>query len=205
MVLSFSSLWVTQPVGMGFDFIMIVHPLLSCCGFFVFGHGISFFSGFQCPPVNGSSTANGNFGALTGGNERTSFFTILNQTHVYFSFTQFNVWGINTCFSIYIKIAYLHCRIVFSCMEILVVYTSPIDRHFTRSSLGLLCFCLCLAVLCGIWILIPWPGIKPTPPVVEVWSLNYWTTKVPGAIMNKATVNILVKIFLWTYVFISAQ
>jgi len=36
--------WVAQPAGMGFDFIMFVPLLPSCCGFFfVFGHGVSFF------------------------------------------------------------------------------------------------------------------------------------------------------------------
>ena len=24
--------------------------------------------------------------------------------------------------------------------------------------------------------LVPWPGIKPLPPALEAWSLNYWTT-----------------------------
>ena len=28
---------------------------------------------------------------------------------------------------------------------------------------------------CGI--LIPWLEIEPVAPAVEVWSLNYWTTK----------------------------
>ena len=26
-------------------------------------------------------------------------------------------------------------------------------------------------------ILVPWPGFKPGPPAVEVWSLNHWTTR----------------------------
>ena len=42
LILLFSSFCVTHPAGMGFDFIMIVPLLLSCCGFFVFGHGVSF-------------------------------------------------------------------------------------------------------------------------------------------------------------------
>ena len=33
---------------------------------FAFGHGVSFFGGFQCPPVDGWSTASCDFGALTG-------------------------------------------------------------------------------------------------------------------------------------------
>ena len=58
--------WVALPAGMGFDFIIFVPLLPSCCGFFVFGHGVSFFfGGFQCPPVDGS-TASFNFGVLTG-------------------------------------------------------------------------------------------------------------------------------------------
>ena len=44
--LRFSSLWVTHPAGMGFDFIVIVPLPLSCCGcFFVFECGVSFLVG----------------------------------------------------------------------------------------------------------------------------------------------------------------
>ena len=51
LILWFSSLWATHPAGMGFDFIMIA-PLLpsNCSCFFVFGCGVSFYGGFQCPP-----------------------------------------------------------------------------------------------------------------------------------------------------------
>ena len=24
------------------------------------------------------------------------------------------------------------------------------------------------------WILVPWPEIKPTPPAAKAWNLNYW-------------------------------
>ena len=49
---------------MGFDFIVIAPLLPSCCSFFfVFGHEVSFVGGFQCPPVDGYSTASCNFGA----------------------------------------------------------------------------------------------------------------------------------------------
>ena len=49
--------------------------------FFVFGLGLSFFGGFQCPPDNGCSTASCNFGVLTGEDKRTSFYSaILNQS-----------------------------------------------------------------------------------------------------------------------------
>ena len=78
LVLLFSSLWVTYLVGLGFDFIMSV-PLLQSCRrfFFVFGHGISFFGGFQC---YGCSTATCNFHALAGGDKCMSLYsTILKQ------------------------------------------------------------------------------------------------------------------------------
>ena len=95
LVLLFSSLWVTHLPVMGFDFIMIMPLLLSHCSFFfVFGCGVSFLGGFQHPPVDGYSTASYNFGALTGGDEHTSFCsTISNQTwmlsFLYFLLRQF--------------------------------------------------------------------------------------------------------------------
>ena len=90
LVLLFSSLWVTYPAGMGFDFIVIAPLLLSRCSFFfVFGCGVSFFGGFQHPPVNGCSTVSCNFGILKGGDECTSLYsTILNwkSLTLFFSF-----------------------------------------------------------------------------------------------------------------------
>ena len=63
---------------MGFDFIVIVSHLLSCCSFFfVFGCGVSYFVGFQCPPVDGCSTASCNFVVLTGGDECASFYSAI--------------------------------------------------------------------------------------------------------------------------------
>ena len=81
LVLLFCSLWVTHPVGMEFDFIMIVPLLPSCCGFFIFFEcRVNFSGGLQHPPVDSCSTANCNFGAFTGGDEHTSFYSaILNQ------------------------------------------------------------------------------------------------------------------------------
>ena len=79
LVLLFSGLWVTHLAGMGFDFIVIVLLLPSCHSFFfVFGHGVSFFDGLQCPPVDDCSTVGCTFGALT--DEHMSFYSaILNQ------------------------------------------------------------------------------------------------------------------------------
>ena len=59
---------------MGFDFIMIAPLLPSDWGFFfVFGHGVSFFGGFQHPPVDGCSAASSNFGVLAEEDEFMSF------------------------------------------------------------------------------------------------------------------------------------
>ena len=30
---------------------------------------------------------------------------------------------------------------------------------------------------CSMWDLVPWPGIKPRPPVLGVWTLSHWTTR----------------------------
>ena len=81
-----TSLWVTNPAGMGFDFIVIVPLLPSPCRFFfVFGHGESFFGRFQHPPVDGCSTASCDFGALSGGDEWMSFYSaILNRKPYYY-------------------------------------------------------------------------------------------------------------------------
>ena len=34
-----------------------------------------------------------------------------------------------------------------------------------------------LTLSCGMWDLVPWPGIKPRPPALGGWSLSYWTTR----------------------------
>ena len=34
-----------------------------------------------------------------------------------------------------------------------------------------------LGLSCGMWDLVPWPGIKPGPPALGVLSLSHWTTR----------------------------
>ena len=34
-----------------------------------------------------------------------------------------------------------------------------------------------LGLSCGMWDLVPWPGIEPRPPSFGVWSLSHWTTR----------------------------
>ena len=57
-----------SPTWLVWDLILSIMPLLSsrCSFFFVFGHGVSFFGGFQHPLVDGCSTASCNFSAFHG-------------------------------------------------------------------------------------------------------------------------------------------
>ena len=32
-------------------------------------------------------------------------------------------------------------------------------------------------VSCGMWDLVPWPGIEPGPPALGLWSLSHYTTR----------------------------
>ena len=91
--ISFSSLWVNHIADMGFDLVVIVPLLPSHCSiFFVFGSRVSFFDGFQRPPVDGCSTDSCDFGALTGGDEcisstppfwtRSPLITILKEVKI---------------------------------------------------------------------------------------------------------------------------
>ena len=74
-------LWVAHLMGIGFDFILVAPLLLPPYFSFVLGCVVSFFGGFQHPPVNGCSTASCDCGAFAGENECMSFYsTILNQS-----------------------------------------------------------------------------------------------------------------------------
>ena len=45
-------------------------------------------------------------------------------------------------------------------------------------SLQVLIFsCSMRTLSCGMWDLVPWPGIKPGPPALGAWSLTHWTTR----------------------------
>ena len=49
--------------------------------------------------------------------------------------------------------------------------------------LFILCIWLCaiFSLRCGMWDLVPWPGIQPRPPALGVQSPSHWTTsEVPG-------------------------
>ena len=79
---------------MGFDFIVIVLRLPSCCDFvFVFGHGVSFFGMFRHPLMDVYSIGSCDFGNLKGGDEHTFFYSIiLNQKSHALNFALFPGW-----------------------------------------------------------------------------------------------------------------
>ena len=35
----------------------------------------------------------------------------------------------------------------------------------------------CTLLSCGMWDLVPWPGIESRSPALAVWSLSHWTTR----------------------------
>ena len=87
LVLLSSSLWVTHLAGMGFDFVVIVLLLPSCCScFLVFGHGISFFGGFHHSSEVGCSTTSYDFGVVPGEDEHTSFYSTISNQKLSFCF-----------------------------------------------------------------------------------------------------------------------
>ena len=104
----FSSLWVTHLADTGLEFIMIVPLLRYCCSFFfVFGCGVSFFDGFQHPPIDGCSTVSCDFGALTGGDKCTSFYSvILNQEPPITSLMLFALYSVPCIWS---RLGYYRC------------------------------------------------------------------------------------------------
>ena len=53
-------------------------------------------------------------------------------------------------------------------------------RVYSISSAFFFSFNIYLAALglsCGMWDLVPWPGIRPRPPSLGVWSFSQWTTR----------------------------
>ena len=64
--------------------------------------------------------------------------------------------------------------------ETMVAWTTVLVAEVVKSGRILdeyflfVCFWLCHAA-CGI--LVPWPGIEPGAPEVEVWNPNHWTTR----------------------------
>ena len=96
---NFSSLWVTHPAYMRFDFIVIVPLLLSlCCFFFVFGCRVSFLVGSSIFFVSGCSAVRCDFDGSVR-SEFTSFYSaifspqvILNTLSFIFVFELLILW-----------------------------------------------------------------------------------------------------------------
>ena len=59
---------------------------------------------------------------------------------------------------------------------------------------------------CGMWDLVPWPGIEPWAPALGAWSLSHWTTRdVPEItfkrifFLNVSSLNIYCILFIPTF------
>ena len=76
----------------------------------------------------------------------------------------FSVWRIRRT-SVLLK------KYLFTCLhQALVAAHRSFCLHCSRRTLS-----------CGLWDLVPWPGIEPRPPALGAHSLSHWTTrKVPG-------------------------
>ena len=76
--------------------------------------------------------------------------------------------------------AQLWCRILFFILTIYLVVLGlscstqalqSLWKHMESFSCG------SWTLICGMWDLVPWPGIKPWPPALGAWSLSHWTTR----------------------------
>ena len=47
-----------------------------------------------------------------------------------------------------------------------------------------ICRCSMQNLSCGMWDLVPWPGIKPGPPAWGAWGLSHWTTKQKSLLLS---------------------
>ena len=47
-----------------------------------------------------------------------------------------------------------------------------------------ICRCSMQYLSCGMWDLVPWPGIKPGPPAWGAWDLSHWITKKKSLLLS---------------------
>ena len=65
-------------------------------------------------------------------------------------------------------------------LPVLVAARRIFDFHWGMQSLLVIA---CGIFICGMWGLIPWPGIELGPPALGAWSLSHWATReVPPSI-----------------------
>ena len=82
---------------------------------------------------------------------------------------------------------------------------SRID-HWTESSQSLsspppiFIYLAAPGLSCGMWDLVPWPGIKPGSPALGAWSLNHWTTREVSHTSILAQRILMDRGFCWTTV-----
>ena len=105
-----------------------------------------------------------------------------------FTWDSFTIWHLRVIHVITHTSSLLHWWVVFYHMDVPQFIHLAVDRYLS----WLHPWELLLVTPCGNLLIVPWSVIKLVHNTVEVWSLNYWTTKkVPFlAIMNKAAINI---------------
>ena len=61
--------------------------------------------------------------------------------------------------------------------SITLFYTHTFPKLSTLRFLKISIYLSALGLSCGMWDLVPWPGIEPGPPALGAWSLSLWTTR----------------------------
>ena len=80
---------------------------------------------------------------------------------------------------------------------LLLIYLAALGLSYSMQDLRL----WHVGFSCGMWGLVPWPGMESEPPALGVCSLNHWTTrKVPSYIFFKKNHFYIFKCHGWLYV-----
>ena len=72
----------------------------------------------------------------------------------------------------FLLIFYFVCCILFSIKDLIKV-----SRHVCHFYLKKNIYLAMLSFSCGMWDLIPWPGIKSRPPALGSWGPRHWTSR----------------------------
>ena len=79
------------------------------------------------------------------------------------------------------------------------VFTSPnlvkLSCLFFKRIFVWLCWVLvvvCEIFSCGMWDLVPWPGIEPRPPALGAWSLRYCTS-----VLKSLTLHFMISLLIY--------
>ena len=85
-------------------------------------------------------------------------------------------WGL----SLYILFFFFFNLFIWLCRVLVVAF-----RHSFSYITCKFLVAACGIFSCGMWDLVPWPGIKPEPPTLGLQSLSHWTTtEVPWCLLT---------------------